>query len=356
MRKNTLLVALLAGLVLFPCGGVHASALGIAGEYNLFMFGNIVQWDTDVEGRVAAGGSAVYGLPGKGNGFAVASKVEETRGLPDLVANGSVTLTNGSVGYFGKENSGGSDPLTGRKYQDGTIAYGQRASISQTVGYGKAYQGNPIDFKAEQSYLHGMSAFWGGLASTGEIIKPWGGQVYLVGADPTLNVFNLDSSYFTKDLGFFLNVPQTSTVLLNISDADADKRIRLTDIGFYMARQFMETDYIAGDDPKAMANYLSGKDDLYPHSNILFNFLDAENLFINRIEINGSILAPYADVLFGKHSHIDGNLIANNLFGRGEAHNIRFDGNLPVQPVPEPATILLLAGGLLGMAAWRRCS
>jgi choice-of-anchor A domain-containing protein len=355
MTKPKSIVVFLVLLFLVPCGGAQASPLGIAGEYNVFMFGNIFQWSTDVEGRVAGGGDVVYGLPGKDNGFAVASKVEETRGLPDLVAGGSVRLTDGSVGYFGKENSGGSDPVTGRKYQDGTIVYGRTAGIAETVGYGKAYQGNPIDFKAEQNYLQDMSVFWGGVSSAGQIVKPWDGQVYLVGSDPALNVFNLDSSYFTKNLGFFLNVPQTSTILLNISDADADKWIRLTDIGFYMAKEFMAKDYIATDDKQAMLKYLLGNDDLYPHSNILFNFLDAKNLFIDGIEINGSILAPWANVFFD-NSHIDGNLIANNLFGRGESHNILFKGNLPVQPVPEPATIVLLAGGLLGMAAWRRRS
>ncbi|MCU0559163.1 MAG: choice-of-anchor A family protein [Desulfobacterales bacterium] len=356
MLKAKPIIVLFILLILVPCGGIHASPLGIAGEYNVFMFGNIFQWDTDVEGRVAAGGDVVYGLPDAGNGFSVASKVEETRGLADLVAGGSVTLTNGSVGYFGQENSGGSDPVTGRKYQDGTIAYGRSASIAETVGYGRAYQGNPIDFKVQQSYLQGMSAFWGGLSSAGMIVKPWDGQVYLVGSDPALNVFNLDSSYFTQNLGFFLNVPQTSTILLNISDADADKRIRLTDIGFYMSREFMAADYIARNDEQAMLKYLSGKDALYPHANILFNFLDAENLFIDRIEINGSILAPWADVIFEKESHIDGNLIANNLFGRGESHTILFNGRLPVHPVPEPATILLIAGGLLGLAVCKRRS
>ena len=356
MTKSKSIVVFLVLLFLVPCGGAQASPLGIAGEYNVFMFGHIFQWGTDVEGRVAAGGDVVYGLPGKNNGFAVASKVEDARGLPDLVAGGSLRLTNGSVGYFGKENSGGSDPVTGRKYQDGTIVYGQKASIAETVGYGKAYQGNPIDFKAEQSYLQGISAFWGGLSSAGQIVTPWDGQVYLVGSDPALNVFNLDSSYLTKDLGFFLNVPKTSTILLNISDADADFAISLERIGFYMAKNFMADGYIATDDVQAMEKYLRGSDDAYPHANILFNFWDARSLFINEIEINGSILAPWADILFAKESHIDGNLIANNLFGRGESHNILFNGKLPIQPVPEPATIMLLAGGLLGMAAWRRRS
>lgn len=348
MIKNLWLAVLVGSLLLAPCSGAHASSLGIAGEFNLFMFGNIIQWGTDVEGRIAAGGNVVYGRSGKGNGFAVASKVKATQGPPELVAGGSVRLTNGSVGYFAKENSGAPE------YQNGTIVYGGKAKISQTVGYGSAYQGNPINFKSEQNYLKGMSAFWGGLASTGQVLKPNSGQVYLTGSNPNLNIFNIDSSYLTKNLGFFLNVPQTSTVLLNIVDANSDKRIRLTNIGFYMAREFMEKNFIAKNDAQAMLKYLSGKDGLYPHSNILFNFVDAERLLINRIEINGSILAPNANVSFGKHSHIDGSLIANSLFGRGEAHNIRFNGKLPIQPVPEPATIVLLVGGLLGLAAWRR--
>jgi hypothetical protein len=99
------------------------------------------------------------------------------------------------------------------------------------------------------------------------------------------------------------------------------------------------------------ANY--DQDGLFPDTRILYNFYEATSLTIAGIGVQGSILAPWADTFFDD-GHIDGNLIAKSLRGAGEGHNRLFDGNLPVQPVPEPATLVLLGSGLCGLAAWRR--
>jgi choice-of-anchor A domain-containing protein len=318
---------------------VQASPLGTAGEYNVFALHNVKLWGTDIEGRLAAGNNASLGKQGEGKGFAVARTVEDPEGLPDLVAGRNVKLRNGSVGYFANEDSGAAE------YQNGTIYYGNRAIIANNVGYGTAIKGKPINFEAEKNYLNGISAYWGDLTANGntDLFFNPNNKLYriqLTGTNADLNVFNLDGSDIGRKFGFYIDAPLTSTVLINVTGS-----ARLVDFGFYF-RDW--DDVLAGED------YIPGSSAYYPHSNILFNFVDAEHLFINKIEINGSILAPHADLRFGKRSHIDGNLIAYSIVGQGEAHNVPFGGKIPVRPVPEPATLILLGSGLAGVAALRR--
>jgi len=137
-------------------------------------------------------------------------------------------------------------------------------------------------------------------------------------------------------------VPEGSTTLVNIS-GDVGK---MKKFGFYFNGMDGNLD---GDD----LNNDGQPDFLFPDNLILYNFYEATALNIAGIEVHGSILAPWADVLFS-NGHIEGNLIAQSLLGTGEAHNELFNGNLPNHPVPEPATVILLGGGLIGVVAVRR--
>ena len=178
-----------------------------------------------------------------------------------------------------------------------------------------------------------MSSTWGGLSANGKTDFSYNAQnqlysIQLTGSNNNLNVFSLDATKIGQNLGFYIDAPLTSTILVNITGTTAN----LVNFGFYFKDY---EDKIPGSD------YIPGGSEFYPNSNILFNFLDATLLYDRSDRNQRTALAPFADVDFMKDSHIDGNLIAYSPFGEGESHMDLFNGQLPV---PEPAT----------MSSWQR--
>jgi choice-of-anchor A domain-containing protein len=314
----------------------QANQLGIAGEYNAFLLDSISIYSTDIEGRVAAGGNGIFGNKGTNeDGFAVASKVSVSNpSLPELVVGGNLKMENGSVGNNDNQAA---------NYQKGTIYYGgSTAEIADNVGKGAVIKGTPIDFVKEGSYLKSMSSSWGGLSATGStnFLDSYGHEVRFSGSNKELNVFYIDYDFFSSlkesdplklGSGWKIEAPENSTILFNV----AGKEIDFSDIGFFF-------NGINASD--------SAQEPLFPDQLILWNFFEAATLDMELIGVQGSVLAPWADIMF-TNSSVDGTLIGLSLSGDGEPHNKLFKGEIPVS---EPGTLILLGSGLAGIAALRR--
>lgn len=299
-----LAIPLAASLAIGISTQATAASLGVASDYNVFTLGNYNQVSTDVEGRLAVGGNATFT-----GGFGVGSTLSAGSGNV-LVTGGNLTLNNGQV-------------------NNGNTIYGGTANVSG-VGFpnGTLSQGNPIDFNAAGIYLKDLSSHLAGLTPTGSTtVQSWGG-INLLGNNSSLNIFNLSGTDLSKTNYFELNAANSSTVVVNVSGKD----VSMKNFGFNLINTSRQK--------------------------VIYNFYEATSIDISGIGIEGSILAPLANVNFN-NGQINGNLIAGSLVGTGESHNYLFNGVLPDMPakentpqpseksVPEPSTLVGL--GLFSM-------
>jgi len=63
---------------------------------------------------------------------------------------------------------------------------------------------------------------------------------------------------------------------------------------------------------------------------IFYNFYEATSLSVHDIQIEGTVLAPLADLNF-PHGLIEGQVVANSSNGAGQFNNLPFSGCLPVE-------------------------
>jgi choice-of-anchor A domain-containing protein/uncharacterized repeat protein (TIGR01451 family) len=265
---------------------VTGSALGVAGAFNVFVLGQLTQSYTDSEGRVAAGGNV--SLTGYGIGSALSNSAGQR---DDLVVGGQLTYNQGQV-FNGNIVSGGT-------------------ALLQNVGLpnGTARQGTPVDFAAARTQLGALSAAYAALASNGTTADTYG-TIRLTGADPTLDVFSLSAAELASANGLNITAPAGATVLVNVSGtADQMQYFGMT---------------------------VSGTD----KQHVLFNFPNATSLTLAGISVQGSVLAPGADVTFN-NGNLEGTLVAGSLTGSGEFHNFPTLAQITVQvPAPAPAPTL----------------
>ncbi|MCB9681540.1 MAG: choice-of-anchor A family protein [Alphaproteobacteria bacterium] len=258
--------------------GVCHDDLGVAGDFNVFVFDDLSGFP-DVEGRAAAGGQV------RARSFAV--------GFGDP----------GGLVLFGDTL----DLHAGQVYGDAVYA---TAAVSDGVTYvgGTLSQGVPLDVPTEAATLTSTSAAWAALPANGQTLVdsfPPVSLVHLVGTDPVHDVFDLDASVLASTVALSIDVPPGADVLINVRGA------------VVVARNF--------------GLGLNGVD----ADGVMWNLPEATSLTLQGVGWRGSILAPHADVVFD-NGQMYGTLVARSATGTGEYHRALWTGTAPCPPTPVP--------------------
>lgn len=287
-----------------------SSSLGLAGNYNVFVFGNYStgEWGSGhIHGNLAAGGNVTaYSL-------SVAQDSSTSKEKKTLVVGGSFKADQGNL-FKGEAHVG--------------TTWTNRSASTFTLNPGTSLTENssPIDFAAQRTKYQNMSTSLAALAATGTVVDTDGNYGMEFVGDGTNNtqIFNIagsmlqDGTYSAID-GLF-DTASNATVVINVSGSIIADNISSVKQSF---RDYAGT--------------------------VLFNFYEATSLTLNG-EFWGSILAPYADVVAGG-GEFHGTLIAESFTGTRQFHNLKFTGEVPT---PIPGSIALLGTGLIGLLGWRK--
>lgn len=246
-------------------------------KFNVITFGNFTQSGTDTEGRLAVGGTATL------QWYAVGLELSADASRYDLIAK-DLVFTGGSI-------------------YKGSVAYFNSASVNNATVYGQVVQDtSALNFTNVKTKALSQSSQLNSLAVNGTTtVQYWGGptaQITLTGADTTRNVFSLSGTDLSNANTLNINVPANSTVVINVSGT----QVSMSNFGIF----------------------LSGA----TKSNIVFNMPSANSLNISGIGIQGSILAPLADVNFSS-GQFNGSLVSQSVVGNGQFNHATFQGCIP---------------------------
>jgi choice-of-anchor A domain-containing protein/uncharacterized repeat protein (TIGR01451 family) len=246
--------------------------LGAAEGFNVFVLENMNHPYSIAQGKVAVGGDASL------TGYSVGENIT-AENSDVLIVGGNLTFTSGTV-------------------KNGNVVCGGTTNLPQpavSITGGTLKQGRPIDFVAAKAYLRNFSIALNGKTANGTAQAQWGGLT-LKGSDPALNVFNVAGSEFSGAMYFIINVPDGSSVLINVNGLNLTWNGGMSLVGA-------------------------------PQNKVIYNFSQAQTLKIQGVDIKGSILAPFAAAEF-QSGIVNGQLIVKSISGSGQFNNVLWDADI----------------------------
>ncbi len=277
-----------------------------ANDYNVFVRGNYGNYengiydthDSDVEGRLAAGGDINI------KKYSVGKKAPES--TYNMVSGGNINFISGSV-------SNGGIFAEGNIYLDHAGPLDPNHNVTSLIIDPLAK--NPVDFDDAFAYLDDLSAHLSSMNATGiTTVESWG-KIILEGNDD-VNIFNVNGADLDSSCGLKFIIGDNDKAIVNILGATTFRNFGISGV--------------------------DGKE-----RDVVYNFLNSEFLDINKIGVIGNILAPKTNITFNS-GVINGNIVANSFKGTGQSNWP------PYEPIPEPGTIILLGTGLVGIFSMRK--
>ncbi len=297
---------------------LKAQTFGGASDFNLFSRNGVQLNNSDVEGRVAAGGNSLI----KDNyriGYALAPLTTRN----DLIVDGTLTtgwwmtMSKGSAVHSGAWSNNGTNGMF----------FGNAGSTRTQVV-------SPINFTTIQTELTTRSTNWSNLIANGTVSSA-AGVVTLTGTNTALNVFNFPSGFNYGAISTLqINIPTGSTILINYGGTTPEFS-NISGIKF-------TTSYWNGSAyVQIPTSYLGSRDARAYSRNIMWNFYQATSLTVQNIGFKGSIIAPNADLYSGgTGSHIDGQVMVKSVSQDGtNPSNMQFNwfpfnGKIPCPSYP----------------------
>ena len=269
-----------------------------ASDFNVFVGNGFTGTNSDVQGRLAAGGDFSVQNYSIGTGLAGFSG-------NSVLVGGNFNYNTGQVFYGNVLTADSTPTTTNLNVLNGSL-------IGNTP--------LPIYIPTLMTELIARSGYVGSLSANGTTNLSFG-TLTLSGGTGATRIFNVTASQLSSATNFVLNAPAGTTAVVNVSGTSAT----FQNAGYSLTGGIANT-------------------------NVLLNFWQATSLNMSGIGIQGTVFAPQANVSFN-NGQLNGQLIASSFTGSGEMHIATFGGTVPV---PEPVSLVAVGVGLAGLIRRRK--